>query len=431
MLGASTSVPEDRLSLAVVQAKATQFDGPFFRYLSRHTNLELTVYYTETASALAPYDPELKRCPDWDNDAVSGYRFEVFPEPLLGRIRIGLRVVTSKPDLIILSGVRSFDNFFILICSFFARIAVGFRSDNCITQAGQSTWRGALRALVYRRLLRFFKTGHPVGTLAEEHLVSLGVAKSRIFRFPYLVDTATLVARFEAFQPRRLFLRASYGIGSDDFVILGVLKLLAREDPLTLVRAFVSMMELQRNSMKSMRSAHLILVGDGDLRPEIEALIRDHQISTVHMPGYVNYTRLPEFFAIADVLVHPAIGESWGVTVNEAMVCGLPVLAAQTVGSARDLIRNGVDGLTFPPGDSGALAEILRVLLSEPGTLTRMRSKCADSAAHTVFNYSRTANELRNAIRFVTGRRPVEDNLPLSQWNRDSVRDGAPRPSQT
>jgi glycosyltransferase involved in cell wall biosynthesis len=75
---------------------------------------------------------------------------------------------------------------------------------------------------------------------------------------------------------------------------------------------------------------------------------------------------LPEVYAASTVLVVPSDHEPWGLTVNEAMLSGTPVIASDRVGARLDLIEGGRTGYVYPSGDLGALASVLRRLLAEP-----------------------------------------------------------------
>jgi glycosyltransferase involved in cell wall biosynthesis len=102
----------------------------------------------------------------------------------------------------------------------------------------------------------------------------------------------------------------------------------------------------------------LVLLGDGPLRPDLERLrdafgLRDH----VLMPGFRQYAELPAHYALAGAFVHASSVEPWGLVVNEAAASGLPLLVSNRCGCAPELVRDGVNGCTFDPGDAAALAE--------------------------------------------------------------------------
>jgi glycosyltransferase involved in cell wall biosynthesis len=82
--------------------------------------------------------------------------------------------------------------------------------------------------------------------------------------------------------------------------------------------------------------------------------------------GYQPYSYLPKYYALADVFVHPAIQEPWGVSVNEAMACGLPVIVSDRVGAAYDLVQDGENGFIFRGGDVRSLQTVLERFFSIP-----------------------------------------------------------------
>ena len=80
---------------------------------------------------------------------------------------------------------------------------------------------------------------------------------------------------------------------------------------------------------------------------------------TVFFPGFRQIEELPRFYAHAGCFIHPALTEPWGLVVNEAMACGLPVLVSDRVGCSQDLVQNGVNGFTFDPKDVGRICELM------------------------------------------------------------------------
>ena len=78
----------------------------------------------------------------------------------------------------------------------------------------------------------------------------------------------------------------------------------------------------------------------------------------VHFIGFQNQSRMPVVYRLGDVFVMPSRGpgETWGLAVNEAMASSRPVIVADCVGCAPDLVREGKTGMTFARGDGRALA---------------------------------------------------------------------------
>jgi glycosyltransferase involved in cell wall biosynthesis len=75
----------------------------------------------------------------------------------------------------------------------------------------------------------------------------------------------------------------------------------------------------------------------------------------------------------ADVLVHPARWEGFGLVLLEAMRAGLPIVATR-VGAIPEVVRDGVTGLLVPPDDPAALAQAIARLCADAGAAARMGS---------------------------------------------------------
>jgi glycosyltransferase involved in cell wall biosynthesis len=80
---------------------------------------------------------------------------------------------------------------------------------------------------------------------------------------------------------------------------------------------------------------------------------------TVFLPGFRQIDELPRFYAHAGCFIHPALEEPWGLVINEAMACGLPILASNHVGAAEELVDDGVNGWTFDPENVEEMAGLM------------------------------------------------------------------------
>jgi glycosyltransferase involved in cell wall biosynthesis len=398
-----------RYSLGIVQPHTTQFDGPLFRRIAMSPDIDLTVYYTCLEAINSCYDPELGRPSGWDHDITSGYRSKVYSSGKLSQLRFVKELITSGHDLIVVSGYSSPLILLIAIIGKLYSVPVGLRSDSVFLYREQETWKWKLKDRLLPLLYKLYTTGHPTGSLASTYMQHYGFSSDELFLLSYAVDNDYLRNLFIEVVPQREALRDSIGIAPSDIVILGILKFVPREDPLTLLRAY-------KQIVATHPYVHLIMVGDGEQRSIIEDYIATHSLENVHLPGYVQYSQLPTHFAMADVFVHPATREPWGVSVNEAMVCGLPVVTSDKVGAAADLIEEGKTGLVFQATNPKSLAVALEQLITNPD-LRRTMSKNAITRVSS-WTYEITYRNLIDALNYVRSQRSQrQKDLPNKEVN--------------
>lgn len=139
---------------------------------------------------------------------------------------------------------------------------------------------------------------------------------------------------------------------------------------------------LQALSRLKDRNIHLLVVGDGDLRPKYQQQTTQLGLGDqVTFCGRVSDEQLPAYYACSDLLVLPSttMGEAFGVVLLEAMACGKPVIASDLPG-VRAVVSDGKDGLLVEPGDVGDLAGKMRMLLDD----TRRRCEMGERGRNKV-----------------------------------------------
>jgi glycosyltransferase involved in cell wall biosynthesis len=104
----------------------------------------------------------------------------------------------------------------------------------------------------------------------------------------------------------------------------------------------------------------LVLVGDGPERPNLGQWIAETELQGVHFYPLCTQEEACAYYALANCLILPSFfRETWGLVVNEAMACGLPVLVSKECGCAESLVREGWNGWTFDPHNRAEMAAAL------------------------------------------------------------------------
>lgn len=117
----------------------------------------------------------------------------------------------------------------------------------------------------------------------------------------------------------------------------------------------------------------LVLVGDGEARADIEALIREYGLARyVRLTGWLSEAEVKNEILAARALVQPSFAEGIPVVLMEAMALHRPVIGTY-VGGIPELVHPGKHGWLVPPGDAEQLANAMRECLDAPSeTLMRM-----------------------------------------------------------
>lgn len=138
-------------------------------------------------------------------------------------------------------------------------------------------------------------------------------------------------------------------------VFINVGRLQLQKNHALLIRAFAKVAEKEPN-------AKLVIVGEGELRKELEKLIEQYGIEQrISMPGLCNDVR--ERLNAADVFVQSSDYEGLPISGLEAMACGLPLVSTRAGGTV-DIIDNNRNGFLVDVGDADGLAQKMIFLAS-------------------------------------------------------------------
>lgn len=195
-----------------------------------------------------------------------------------------------------------------------------------------------------------------VSTPLKKYLIEQGVPGDHIVVVPNGVDPTV-------FQPDasiRQAVRARLGLLPDTIVIgfVGVLR------PWHGVE---SLCEAVWNLIQKKMNVHLLIVGDGPSRAELDDFVRERKIGhCVTITGRVAHSAIPDYLTAFDIGVSPrATFYASPMKIIEYMATGLAVVAPHMV-NIQDIITDGVDGLLFEPENIEALTSTLLSLIQNP-----------------------------------------------------------------
>ena len=233
--------------------------------------------------------------------------------------------------------------------------------------------------LTERGLARITDALIAVSDAVRDELMDLGVGTRHQW---HVIPLGLDLSRFQGPQPKPAEARRVLGLPPDGPLVGIVGRLVPVKDHETFLRAAASV--AARNP-----EAHFVVVGDGPLRPALEAagatLLRDR----VHFLGWVR--ELPELYAALDVVVLTSRNEGTPVALIEAGAAGKPVVATRA-GGVRDVVHDGDNGLLASPGDGAGVAGAIETILQAPALAKALGRRGRERSM--AFTHDRLAGDL-------------------------------------
>ena len=144
-----------------------------------------------------------------------------------------------------------------------------------------------------------------------------------------------------------------------------------------------------------------LILGDGDeeLKQAMFRTLAEGKV-TYDYPGFVEHARLPYYYSQGKVLLFPTSGDCWGVVLNEAMVCGLPVVTTEWTAAAGELVLDGKNGYILPMVSDEWVKRISALLKSKE--MLHSFSRCSKETVGS-FNFQKAASGIVAAIEYLNG----------------------------
>lgn len=367
---------------------------PLFEELARRFDLEVWIL------------GDIRSVRDWPADAPgAGFRMRSLPNitiPLGSRYNVILLNYTLPQELAHMKAD-------VLICcawdtpaTFYASRYAKKRGIPFILWSGSTAAEATLLRQItkpfVRRLVKRASAWLAYGSRAKEYLVLLGADEKKTFVAYNTVETAAFAEASAA--ARKEALRNRLGI-TTRHVVLYCGNLLDLKGVGDLLEAFARLgrSQIRQNGQAvDEKEVTLVLVGSGGQEKKYRAFVRDAGISDrVVFAGFVPRDEMPSYYAIGDVLAVPSRSEVWGLVINEALACSVPVIATDVCGATADLVRHGENGAIVPSRNPEALADAIRAFFAYPERHEAMRQ--AARASVGPFTIARAADAFVDAVR--------------------------------
>jgi glycosyltransferase involved in cell wall biosynthesis len=208
------------------------------------------------------------------------------------------------------------------------------------------------------------------GKSSLTYLRGYGAPEEMIYTAPNAVDIEFFGQQAQKARVNAATLRQALHLPLRYFLFVG--RLVQEKGVFDLLHAYHALAPEMRAAIG------LVFVGEGIARPALEKRAAGMVPGAVHFAGFVHREELPNYYGLAEVLVFPTRSDPWGLVVNEAMACGLPVISSSVAGCAADLVENCWNGRVVPAGDIRQLAHAMNELACDAALRSLMGRRSRD-----------------------------------------------------
>ncbi len=382
--------------LAIVTSHPIQYNAPLFELLTQRGVVEVKVFYTWGKSVLLnKFDPGFGKVINWDIDLLKGYaytfihnisanpgshHFNGIDNPTLNH-----EIELWKADAVLIYG-WSFKSHLNCMRYFKGKLPVCFRGDSTLLDK-KNTFKSIFRKLFLKWVYHYIDYAFYVGDSNLDYYKKNGVKKHKLIFAPHAIDNNRF-ASSEKTKYQAIEFRNSLNINESDFVFLFAGKLEPKKNPELLLEAFI-LASFDKN-------IHLVFVGNGELEKSLKS--QSFSNKNIHFLNFQNQSNMPGIYEMADFFVLPSAGpgESWGLSVNEAMANGKSILVSDKCGCARNLVVQGLNGFIFQSQNGNQLKSILAQVVENKSIDNKMGKASLEIIKD--FTFEKLAKAIENKL---------------------------------
>jgi len=266
------------------------------------------------------------------------------------------------------------------IAAFLSRVPVIIATEH-----GFYRWKKSRQILIDRCLSYISDRIVVISKGVQDYLHKRSGIRLNKFQLLYnFVDPEQLIP-----QKKRLDVRRELGLNENDIILGSVGRLVWDKGYHILLKAFKLVIDKDKD-------VKLVLVGDGPYSDVLKEKSRLYAIQD-HVIFLGNRRDIPDLLNIMDLFVLPTLDEGFGISIIEALLFNLPVIATN-IDAVPEIIEDGVNGLLVPPKDPVALGNAINRLL-ENRTLSKNLGRAGNEIVRKKYNSDVQINRIDSFYR--------------------------------
>lgn len=343
------------MKLVIITEIIAPYRIPVFNALAQLPGIDLHVVF------LAENDPGLRQWTIYKDEIAFSYqvlpskRFRLGSLNFLFNTGVTDALRQASPDAVICGGYNYAAAW--QVQKWARRNHVPFLTWVESTGMDRRSHNGLLEALK-ARFLRHCDGYVAAGKSSAQYLAEFGIDRKKIFFAPDAVDNDFFISHSDAARSRADEFRTSLNLPARYFLFTG--RMVREKGVFDLLEAYTHLDSRLRDQLG------LVMCGEGTSKNELERISRQVTSGQIVFTGFYQREKLAVLYALAEAFVFPTHSDPWGLVVNEAMACGLPIITTSAAGCAADLVDDGCNGRIVAPKETYHLAAAMAQLAVDP-----------------------------------------------------------------
>jgi glycosyltransferase involved in cell wall biosynthesis len=368
--------------------------------LAKQSHYSIKVFYTLGTSSNSEVDNGFGVTENWNIDLLGGYDYEFIQNVSSGpssQTYNGIKnpslinkIKECKADGIIVYGWKHQSHLSVLNY-FHGKVPIIFRGDSTILDDYSGfSFRSYFRFIFLQWIYRKVDYVLSPGSASDQYFLKSGIKQNQIIRAEHAIDNGRFMNMTNLEEKQLCNLSSSLSIKSNEIIFLFAGKFIDEKNPFLLIEAFVAIKEKKEN-------VRLLFAGNGFLENKIKERINKlpSQItSAITVLPFQDQQQMKLLYRVADIFVLPSKSETWGLSVNEALACGTPVIVSDKCGSSIDLVKHEENGLVFKSNHCQDLIQKMEMMCNDEFRKRLTAKTVASLGKYTYESYKNALDQL-------------------------------------
>lgn len=372
--------------LAIITTHPIQYNAPFFKQLAQSQKLQIKVFYTLGDTTKGYFDQKFQKQIAWDIPLLEAYQYtfvgNIATKPSTQKFfgiknpKLIREIKQWQPNAIVIYGWRHFSHFSAMLY-FKGKTPILFRGDSTLIDIN-SKFKLYIKTKILSIIYKFIDYTLYVGTNNKNYFKQCSLKDQQLIFVPHAVDNKRFEDTDGNYQQKANLWRKQLAIDNNQKTVLYVGKF----EP-------IKNLFLLLNCAKKLPQTKFILVGNGSLEKQLK---QSAPQNVIFLP-FQNQSQMPIVYRLANIFALCSFSETWGLAINEAMACGLAIVASNNVGCAVDLVQNGINGYIFQNNNLDDLVGKISLALKNCQTLSQNSKQIIQN-----WNYNKGVEQIEKLL---------------------------------